>query len=296
MGDSNLPRYTELFCRNIGIVSEEEQSVLSRARVGIAGLGGVGGAHALTLARMGIGHFHISDMDQFEPANFNRQWGAGLSTVNRPKTDVIAEMIRDINPMATVKLFSQGISAGVLPAFLDSLDIVMDGIDAFSVAPRRLLHRGCHERGIYAVASGPVGLTATLHVFGPGSMNYEDYFDFQSCKTPEEELAAFLVGTCPSLLHRGQIDPRSINFAEKRGPSISAAINLCAGIAAVEVMQILTKRGHPFLAPRYFQFDAGRRRMVKRYLLWGNRNPLQRLKRSLVVRSALNEPGTHLVN
>ncbi len=39
-------------------------------------MGGVGGVHLMTLARLGIGKFTIADPDTFELANFNRQYGA----------------------------------------------------------------------------------------------------------------------------------------------------------------------------------------------------------------------------
>lgn len=97
--------YKNSFSRNLGILSEKDQDVLHNSRVGIAGLGGVGGSHALTLARMGVGHFHLADLDRFEPANFNRQRGATTSNLNKLKTEVIAEMIRDINPSADIKTF-----------------------------------------------------------------------------------------------------------------------------------------------------------------------------------------------
>ena len=64
------------FSRNIGWVTEAEQTSLRQARVAIAGLGGVGGAHLLTLARLGVGRFNISDFDRFEQHNYNRQVGA----------------------------------------------------------------------------------------------------------------------------------------------------------------------------------------------------------------------------
>ncbi len=275
--------YQNLFSRNLGILSEHEQEILGRSRVAIAGLGGVGGAHALTLARMGVGHFHLADLDRFEPVNFNRQRGASISNLNRPKTDVIAEMIRDINPFAQIKTFDEGINEKNLDEFLDSVDLAMDGIDAFAISPRRALHNACHAKRIYAVASGPIGLTTTLHVFGPGSMSYEDYFDFKNCKTSQEEIVAFIIGTCPALLHIGQIDMKYVDFEKKQGPSLAPAIELCAGVACIEAMQILTKRGKPFLAPRYFQFDAAQRRIARKFLLWGNRNPLQQLKRQLAL-------------
>ena len=68
--------YDNAFARNIGWVTHAEQSVLRDKRVAIAGLGGVGGVHLLTLARLGIGNFHVADFDTFDVANFNRQVGA----------------------------------------------------------------------------------------------------------------------------------------------------------------------------------------------------------------------------
>ncbi len=68
--------YDEAFSRNIGWVTRPEQQALRGRRVAIAGLGGVGGSHLLTLARLGIGHFTIADFDRFALANFNNRKGA----------------------------------------------------------------------------------------------------------------------------------------------------------------------------------------------------------------------------
>ena len=48
-------------------------------------MGGVGGVHLLTLVRLGISKFRIADLDSFEVANFNRQVGAMMSTLDQPK-------------------------------------------------------------------------------------------------------------------------------------------------------------------------------------------------------------------
>src|SRR3546814_9989140 len=64
--------YATAFDRNIGWITADEQQVLRRTRVAIAGMGGVGGVHLLTLARLGLGAFNISALDSFELANFNR--------------------------------------------------------------------------------------------------------------------------------------------------------------------------------------------------------------------------------
>ena len=69
-------RYEQAFSRNIGWVTREEQALLRSKRVAIAGGGGVGGVHALTLARLGVTKFRIADFDTFDVPNFNRQVGA----------------------------------------------------------------------------------------------------------------------------------------------------------------------------------------------------------------------------
>src|SRR5512140_246302 len=95
---SNAFNYAEAFSRNLGWVTEAEQNALRGTRVAIAGLGGVGGSHLLTLTRLGIGGFNIADYDTFNLVNFNRQAGASMASLGRPKVAVLSQMARDINP------------------------------------------------------------------------------------------------------------------------------------------------------------------------------------------------------
>ena len=97
--------YKDAFSRNIGWLSEAEQQSLQGKRVAIAGLGGVGGLHLLTLARLGIGKFTIADPDRFELVNFNRQVGATMQTLGQPKVDVMTRMAREINPEIEIRAF-----------------------------------------------------------------------------------------------------------------------------------------------------------------------------------------------
>ena len=53
--------YNEAFSRNIGWITEQEQGILKSKRIAIAGMGGVGGSHLLTLTRLGVGNFNIAD-------------------------------------------------------------------------------------------------------------------------------------------------------------------------------------------------------------------------------------------
>ena len=103
----------------------------------LAGLGGVGGSHLLTLTRLGIGAFTVSDFDTFEIANFNRQAGASLSNLNRKKTDALLEQALDINPELDVNVFPDGVHDHNASEFLAEADLYLDGLDYFARQARR---------------------------------------------------------------------------------------------------------------------------------------------------------------
>lgn len=274
--------YDAAFSRNIGWVTESEQLKLRDARVAIGGLGGVGGVHLLTLARLGIGNFNIADFDVFDIVNFNRQVGATINTLNQSKIDVLAEMARQINPELQLKLFPAGVQHDSVDEFLRGVDLYVDGLDFFAFSARRLTFAACERMGIPVVTAAPLGLGTALLVFGPGGMPFEDYFGFEGCDEMEMAIR-FLVGLSPAMLQRGYVaDISRINLGERRGPSSIASCQLCAGVAAVEALKLLLGRGGVKLAPWGSQFDAYRGGYKRTWRPGGYKNPLQRLMRILV--------------
>ena len=275
--------YEMAFSRNIGWVTEAEQERLRNARVAIGGLGGVGGVHLLTLARMGIGRFTIADFDVFDIVNFNRQVGALVSTLGRPKIEALAEMAKDVNPEIELRTFSDGIQGDTLEEFLTGADVYVDGLDFFAFEARRMTFAACERKGIPVVTAAPLGLGTALLVFGPGGMPFEDYFGFAECRNEIDMAVRFLVGLSPAMLQRGYVaDMSRVNLAERKGPSCIAACQLCAGVAAIETLKLVLGRGGVRLAPWASQFDGYRMRYVKTWRPGGYRNPLQRLMTFLV--------------
>jgi molybdopterin/thiamine biosynthesis adenylyltransferase len=269
--------YDTAFSRNIGWVTETEQQRLRGTRVAIAGMGGVGGVHLLTLARLGVGAFNIADFDRFDVVNFNRQVGATVSTLGRSKADVLREMVHDINPEADVRVFPEGLTAANMNGFLSESDVYLDGLDFFALDIRRSVFSACAERGIAAVTVAPLGMGAALVTFLPGKMSFEDYFGWGNLPDDEKALR-FVVGLSPWAAHIGYLVDRSrVNLAERRGPSTMIACQLCAGVAAAEVLKIVLGRGQVICAPRSVQFDAYRNKLVTAWRPGGHRNPLQRL-------------------
>lgn len=265
------------FSRNIGWLTADEQHMLGAKRVAIAGLGGVGGSHLLTLTRLGIGAFNIADFDCFELANFNRQAGAALSSIGRAKIDVLSEMALDINPELDLKLFSDGVGIEDVDRFLDGADIYVDGLDFFSLDVRRAVFSACERAGIPAVTAAPLGMGVALLCFLPGEMTFEEYFRLESWPE-EEQYLRFLLGLSPAMIQRAYVvDPTAVDLARRRGPSTPMACELCAGTAATQVLKLLLKRGKVLGVPWGLHFDAYRNKLVTTWRPWGNRNPIQRM-------------------
>src|SRR5258706_15659587 len=270
--------YDAAFSRNIGWVTEAEQRLLRSKRVAVAGLGGVGGVHVMTLARLGIGAFSLADSDQFEFHNCNRQAGATISTLGMDKVEVLAGMARDVNPEIDLKLFRDGVTDANIDAFLDGVDIYVDGLDFFVFGARRAVFAACRRKGIPAVTAAPLGMGTAVVNFLPRSMSFDDYFGLTDEAPAIENGLRFLLGLSPARLQMSYLaDPTRVRLAERKGPSTIMACQMCAGVAATEALKILLGRGQVLAAPRGAHFDAYLNRLALTWRPGGHRNPLQRV-------------------
>jgi hypothetical protein len=269
--------YDKAFSRNIGWVTPTEQQKLRSTRIGIAGLGGVGGAHLRTLARLGICRFNISDFDDFDVHNLNRQAGAFVSSLGKPKMDTVANIALDINPEIDLRLFPQGVQPDNVDEFLRDVDIYVDGLDFFALPARRMVFAKCREKGIPVLTAAPLGIGTALLYFSPTGMSAEDYFKWEGHDV-QEQYARFIAGLSPSMIQRDYlVAPEAVNFQEKRGPSTIMACDLCAGVMGASVLKILMGRGGVKAAPWGMHFDAYHQKLKFTWRPFGNSNPLQRL-------------------
>ena len=92
------------FMRTELLLGRESMEKLSKAKVAIFGIGGVGGYAVEALARSGVGSFVLTDSDKVSLTNLNRQIIATEKTIGRYKVDVMKERILDINPDAIVEV------------------------------------------------------------------------------------------------------------------------------------------------------------------------------------------------
>ena len=90
------------FSRTELLVGREAMDKLHHAKVAVFGIGGVGGHVTEALARSGVGALELIDNDTVSLTNINRQIVALHSTIGKPKVEVMAARIADINPDAEV--------------------------------------------------------------------------------------------------------------------------------------------------------------------------------------------------
>lgn len=281
--------YGTAFSRTVGWITRDEQARLRGKRVAIAGMGGVGGSHLLTLTRLGIQAFNIADMDRFGVENFNRQAGAFQSTVGRAKIDVMASMARDINSDLDIRKFPGGVTLENAEEFLAGADLYIDGLDFFVLDIRARVFALCAKLGIPAITAAPLGMGAAVLAFMPGQMTFEQYFRLEGQSVNEQQLR-FMVGLAPAVLHQTYlVDPSAVDLAHHRGPSTPMACSICAGIAGTEALKILLGRGPILAAPHGLHFDAYRNKLARTWRPGGNNNLLQRLILAIARRRFLRE-------
>jgi sulfur-carrier protein adenylyltransferase/sulfurtransferase len=280
--------YDLAFSRNIGWFTEAEQHILQSKRIAIAGMGGVGGSHLLTLIRLGITKFHLSDFDEFACENSNRQAGANINTYDKKKLDTMVEMAKAINPEVEIEVFPEGIHQGNAKAFLEGIDCYVDSLDFFAVQARILVFKLCAEKAIPATTAAPIGMGTAYLNFLPGKMTFEEYFGLDGYSENEQYLK-FLLGLTPAALQKSYlVDPSKLDLVGKKGPSTIIGCQLAAGVTATQVVKIFLNRGKVLNVPWGLHFDAYTNKYKKTWRPWGHKNPIQRLGFSLGKKMFLN--------
>ena len=139
------------------LLGAEKLEKLRAAHVLVVGLGGVGAYAAEMNVRAGVGRMTVADADTVNPTNINRQLVALHSTVGRPKAEVLAERLRDINPALELHVVDKYIKDEETDLLLDSarFDYAVDAIDTLS--PKLALIAAALERRLPLVSSMGAG-------------------------------------------------------------------------------------------------------------------------------------------
>jgi len=256
--------YEEIFQRNIGIISKEDQEVLKHTIVSIAGVGGDGGMIAETLARMGFGHIRIADPESFEVSNLSRQNASSFKTINRNKAKVIGEVIGDINPYCKVEVFDKGVNEENIEDFVSDAKIIIDESEYTTHKIATLIARAARKHKIPLITGLNVGFGVLVFAFTEKSISFEKYFGLSEEKTLEEIAndEVLIHKWCPWLPSYVDIDVfNDIRDQKISVPGVSPSVALVSATVSSEVVLYILGKRKLIEIPRYLWIDLYHRKI-----------------------------------
>jgi sulfur carrier protein ThiS adenylyltransferase len=103
-------------------------AAVKKARVAVAGCGGLGSAVAIALARTGVGALRLIDFDMVEPSNLNRQQFF-IDQLGMLKTRALAENLARINPYVLVETRNERLTRETMAGAMEGCDVVCECFD-----------------------------------------------------------------------------------------------------------------------------------------------------------------------
>ena len=276
--------YWERVDRNIGWITKDEQEILRKSSVGVAGCGGMGGQLAEKFLRLGVGEIRISDCELFDVSNINRQFGASRSTVGKSKALETAKMLRAVSDDFQLIVYPQGICEETANEFISGCDVVCDEIEFWAIAARILLHMEARKRGVPVFNCNTIGFSTRLFFFADDGATMEDCLglNYQEAKhlqnkiylgkaTDHEKrkvMDSVLKGLLPEFPEYCNSKPlrnRERLLEERKAPIIATNPPLATGFLADHVLLYLLRNSSvkrevvkPPKMPGYLHFDAAK--------------------------------------
>jgi molybdopterin/thiamine biosynthesis adenylyltransferase len=251
--------YQQMTDRNIGIINSIEQERIANTVVAQAGVGGNADV-VITLAQMGFQHFRIADPDVYDTSNLNRQLGARVSTLSQNKAEVVAEDVRDINPNADIKVYSNGVTWDNVEEFVDGADIVLDGLDVSVMHLRKKMFDLARARGIPVITCPVIGWGAGIAIFDPKrSPSFGEFFGEIPDDPASKDWQMFIENYA---IHFLSSKPVGIDIAlgkkrtkEGKPPAVAASCRLNAALVSAAVFDILFDKENLPIVPTTLHVD-----------------------------------------
>jgi tRNA A37 threonylcarbamoyladenosine dehydratase len=131
-------------------------SIFQQAHICVIGIGGVGSWAAEALARNGIGHITLIDLDDICTTNINRQIHALTESIGESKVEVMTQRIKQINPECNVQAIEDFVTEENLATLINSrFDYIIDAIDSVKIKTALIAH--CKRNKLPLITIGGAG-------------------------------------------------------------------------------------------------------------------------------------------
>ena len=163
MNDDQLLRYSRQIM--LPEIDAAGQLRLAQATVLLIGAGGLGSACAIYLAAGGVGHIILTDFDQVDLSNLQRQILYNSADIGRPKVEAAAERLRALNPEVNLTLLNRALTEDELTRYAEQADVIIDGSDNFTT--RFAVNRASVATNTPLVSAAAIRFEAQVSVFNP---------------------------------------------------------------------------------------------------------------------------------
>lgn len=163
----------DIFKRNIGAITVEQQNLLQRKKVSVIGCGGLGGYVIEQLVRLGVGTITCFDPDVFTDSNYNRQLNAVHANSGRNKAEAAAARSAEIHRYSRVIPFPVDYRSAGRSAVFDT-DTVIDCLD--NIPARLELASLCTQYQTMLVHGAVSGWLGQVGVQEPGGDLYKKLY------------------------------------------------------------------------------------------------------------------------
>ena len=155
-------------------LTKQEQEKLGKARVFVAGCGGLGGYVLEHLTRMGVGNITCADDGRFEASNLNRQILAKSDSMGNEKSLCAKKRIQSIWNEVKVQALTIRLDESNIPDLIRGCDLVIDALD--NVNSRRALFASCKKEKIPVVYGAVKEWWAQAALIMPESTFYDTFY------------------------------------------------------------------------------------------------------------------------
>lgn len=230
-------------------------ATLGKRRLLVAGCGGVGGAVALTLARMGLCNFVLADPGRFDEPDANRQWAADCSTLGENKAAVYGTWLKQIAAEIRVDVRPEGVTPFNVESLVEQADLVLDCLDiTVDFSLRLRLFEAAQLRNIHVITAPVIGFGTVLVNASPTGVPMAEFFKIVADIMQKGFGPHFSNIFWPPSLEAIQRD-----IASGRVPSVSIGTAVGGAVASMEVVAtLLADQGcrPPIMLPEVLVFDA----------------------------------------
>jgi molybdopterin/thiamine biosynthesis adenylyltransferase len=157
----------EFYSRQVTLkeLGEKGQKKLSKSKIAVVGVGGLGTVTSLYLALSGVGYIRLIDQDTVEAHNLHRQILYTPDDLHYPKAEAAAKRLKKINPLITVEAIPENLRPTNAEQLLAGVDCVVDGLD--NMLTRYIVNRACVKHKIPYVFGAAIGIEGNLSIFAP---------------------------------------------------------------------------------------------------------------------------------